>query len=248
MESEQSLRMSAAAAQQLAKLRDVGYCVLPQVIPANRVPAVRDSVLSAAISNAPSAEALKKGVVHLPALLNYDQSLAPYLAVRDPLLDVVEEYLGPGARISFVTSQTNLAGCDRGEWHADYPYNQSNFQRIPAPYAPGPHACFGVTCIFMLSDFTKDSGGTLVVPRSFLKPCNPTMAIGIPQFDPHPNETQVTGEAGSVFVMDSRTWHAVPARQESGPDTAPRVAVAVRYSPWYAVVYKLQQKATPCWI
>ena len=33
-----------------------------------------------------------------------------------------------------------------------------------------------------------------------------------PESEPHPDEQQVTGPAGSVFIMDSRLWHAVPAR------------------------------------
>ena len=62
------------------------------------------------------------------------------------------------------------------------------------------------------------------------------MPIGVAQYEPHPEELQVTGDAGSVFVMDSRCWHAVPARPASTEGDDPRVSVAVRYSPWHVSV------------
>ena len=141
------------------------------------------------------------------------------------------------------TSQTNLPGCERGNWHADYPYNQSNMQRVEAPYAPGPDNSFGITTLWMLSEFLPGCG-TLVVPYSHLQPINPTMPscdLHTRQFEQHPEEVSVTGLAGSVLMMDSRVWHAIPAWPSIGeyPDPKPRVSVAVRYSPWWMDVETL---------
>ena len=44
-------------------------------------------------------------------------------------------------------------------------------------------------------------------------------------------EQPIEGEAGSVLIMDSRLWHAIPPN--NAPSKEPRVAVAVRYSPWW---------------
>eukprot|EP01047_Picozoa_sp_COSAG01_P012118 COSAG01_NODE_539_length_15749_cov_21.448307_12_plen_127_part_00 len=72
--------------------------------------------------------------------------------------------------------------------------------------------------------------------------------VGVAQLLPHPAEVQVCGEAGSVLVMDSRCWHATPAREANQQRRAerhessgeqPRVAVAVRYSPWWMNVEPL---------
>ena len=105
-----------------SELRDRGFTVIP-VIPPSEIRAVHDSVLASVRAAPTTPDALERGVLHLPALLNYDQSLAPYLA-SSPLLDVIEAHLGPGARITFTTSQTNFTppgGVSRGEWHADWP-------------------------------------------------------------------------------------------------------------------------------
>ena len=145
-----------------SELRDRGFTVIP-VIPPSEIRAVHDSVLASVRAAPTTPDALERGVLHLPALLNYDQSLAPYLA-SSPLLDVIEAHLGPGARITFTTSQTNFTppgGVSRGEWHADWPYNQSNMQRVAAPYPPGPDHSFGITTLWMLSPFTEETGGTV---------------------------------------------------------------------------------------
>ena len=145
-----------------SELRDRGFTVIP-VIPPSEIQTVHDSVLGSVRAAPTTPDALERGVLHLPALLNYDQSLAPYLA-SSPLLDVIGAHLGPGARITFTTSQTNFTppgGVSRGEWHADWPYNQSNMQRVAAPYPPGPDHSFGITTLWMLSPFTEETGGTV---------------------------------------------------------------------------------------
>ncbi len=242
--------MSAAGSRHLAELRSIGFTVIDAVIPAAEVAAVRDCVFRTAQEQSallaatdPTAKATRdRGILHLPAMLNYDQSLAPYLA-RPAILEVVQAHLGMGARITFTTSQTNLPGCKRGNWHADYPYNQSNMQRVEAPYVPGPDHSFGITTLWMLSEF-RPGCGTLVVPYSHLQPINPTMpacGLHLRQFEPHPEEISVTGKAGSVLVMDSRVWHAIPSWPSATcyPNPEPRVSVAVRFSPWWMDVETL---------
>ena len=151
--------MSDASARHLAQMRAVGFVVIEAAIPVDRVAAIRDSVFScvqkqselrvaAGGVGSTAARTRDKGILHLPGMLNYDQSLAPYLA-QPAVLDIVRAHLGAGARVTFTTCQTNLPGCERGEWHADYPYNQSNMQRIEAPYAPGPDHSFGITTLWM---------------------------------------------------------------------------------------------------
>ena len=154
-----------------SELRDRGFTVIP-VIPPSEIRAVHDSVLASVRAAPTTPDALERGVLHLPALLNYDQSLAPYLA-SSPLLGVIEAHLGPGARITFTTSQTNFTppgGVSRGEWHADWPYNQSNMQRVAAPYPPGPDHSFGITTLWMLSPFTEETGGTVRPTCKFSRP------------------------------------------------------------------------------
>jgi hypothetical protein len=235
--------MSGASLAHLAEMRERGFTVIPGVVPADVVDAISENVMRAAERRS-SNDARARGTLHLPSLLNYDQSLAPFLAQR-AVLDVVEAHLGVGARMTFSTSQTNLPGCERGVWHADYPYNQSNMQRVVAPYPAGPDHSFGITTLWMMSEF-KPGCGTLVVPFSHLQPVNPTIPGAVPacgesQLEPHPDEVSVAGAAGSVLMMDSRVWHAVPPwpAAEQYPDPVPRVSVAVRFSPWWMDVETL---------
>ena len=86
-----------------------------------------------------------------------------------------------------------------------------------------------ITVIFMLSDFTHESGGTLIVPGSHRNPNNWSAEHGESNLTPHPSQKQVTGKASSALVFDSRMWHAIPTNQSDQP----RAGVTVRYGPWW---------------
>ena len=101
--------------EQLQLLHDEGFVLLPDIIPSGALEAIRGSVLSATeAARNPTAPA---AIGHVPGLLRHDQSLAPWLA-HPAVLDLVTAVLGPHARISFTTGQTNYPGCERQEWHA----------------------------------------------------------------------------------------------------------------------------------
>ena len=209
--------------RQLLSMQTDGWCVLDHVIPEDRVSDVRDRVIASTNRHRnPDAPA---NIGHVSGFLKYDQSLAPYLADR-MLLELAGALLGHHFRISFTTATINEPGNDRGGWHADWPFNQRNAGHVPAPY---PDLVMHLTTIWMLSSFTGDNGGTLIVPGSHRAANNPTGDNGVSPDEPHPTELNVTGEAGSVLVMDSRLWHA------TAPNTSlePRVAVVVRYAPWW---------------
>jgi hypothetical protein len=212
--------------QLLLHLKTDGWCVLEGVIPAAEVESVRRRVEDTVASQRdPGASAAHRGIGHLPGIVSYDQSFAPYLA--DPrVMHLVRTLLGEHPRISFTTGTINYPGNERGGWHADWPFNQRNAGHIPAPY---PDAVMHLTSLWMLSPFTAENGGTLVVPGSHRSPNNPTGDNGVNPMAPYPTELGVTGTAGSVLLLDSRLWHA------TAPNRArePRVSVVVRYAPWW---------------
>lgn len=79
-------------------------------------------------------------------------------------------------------------------------------------------------------DVTPFNGGTWVVPCSHKDPRNPRGPNdGIDERTPLPGEFQVSGPAGSVFVQDTRTWHAGSVNQSD----LERAAVVCRYAPWW---------------
>ncbi|MFN8488586.1 MAG: phytanoyl-CoA dioxygenase family protein [Caldilineaceae bacterium] len=207
----------------LDQLKTVGWCVVENVIPAEQIAAIRASVAATVAKHRnPNAP---KNIGHLSGLINYDQSFAPYLA-HPPLLTLLEGVLGPGVRISFTTATINEPGNARGEWHADWPFNQRNAGHLPAPY---PDLCMHLTTIWMLSDFSVETGGTLLIPSTHRLSHNPTGDHEVDSYQSFPEELNAVGAAGSVLVMDSRLWHA------TAPNTSPspRVAIVIRYAPWW---------------
>ncbi len=209
--------------QPLTQIARDGFFLLRGIVPNDQVGAVRQSALAAAAQYRQKDAPMH--IAFVPSLLRYDHSAAPYLA-DSRLLSIVEALLGPHLRISFVSAIINESGNQRGDWHADWPFNQRNAGHIPAPY---PDVLLHLTTLWMLSPFSTENGGTLIVPQSHRSPNNPTGANGIDPHAKHPGEIHVCGNAGDVLLFDSRLWHA------SAPNTtqSPRVALAVRYAPWW---------------
>ena len=207
----------------LFHLRTDGWCVVPDVVPAADVDTIRRSVDDTVAENRnPNAPA---GIGHLSSIIVHNQTFAQYLAAP-AIMELVSAMLGEHVRVSFTTGTINYPGNERGGWHADWPFNQRNAGRIPAPY---PDATFHLTSLWMFSPFTEENGGTLVVPGSHRTSNNPTGNNGIDPAAPYPTEVNATGTAGSVLLFDSRLWHA------SSPNRSlePRVSVVVRYAPWW---------------
>ncbi len=209
--------------QSLLHLKLDGWCLLDNVIPADRVDAICDSVIATVGEHRGDYPGAPDRVGFVPGLINHNQSFAPYLA-EPRLLQIAEQLLGEHVRISYTSAIINEPGNARGNWHADWPFNQNGAGRIPAPY---PDAVMHLTTLWMLSPFTFENGGTLVVPGSHRTDNNPTGNNGIDAAAAYPTEMQVTGGTGSVLVFDSRLWHATA----SNTTDEPRVALAVRYAP-----------------
>ncbi|MGH8016934.1 MAG: phytanoyl-CoA dioxygenase family protein [Opitutaceae bacterium] len=210
-----------AAADALAALKRDGYCVMKGVIPADEVAAVRDSIEKTVRKH--TMLPLPKGFV--TGLLRLDQSIAPYLA-EPRLMTVVDRLFGDNARVSMLSGALNGPGIKRGDVHADWPFNQNSNARIRAPY---PDVLVNLVTMWMLTDYTVENGGTIVIPGSHKRDYAPKHGT---RYDPkatYEGEVQLVGKAGDVGLFDARTWHAI------APSTAstPRVGVIVRYAPWW---------------
>lgn len=217
----------------LLHLRIDGWHVEKGIIPKAKVEAVRESVYSTTLAEAGTGAI--EGVESSTGLIGKDQSLAPYLA-DERILGVAEALFGPHVRISFTTAIINNPGNSRGGWHSDWPFNQNNAGHIPAPYHD---AVTHLTTIWMLSPFSPQTGGTLIVPGSHRSSNNPTGDNGVDPKAPYPTEMQAAGGAGSVLLFDSRLWHATATNHGSKP----RVGVAVRYAPWWLNVDSLMPES-----
>ena len=230
----------------LHQLKMDGFCVVEGVIPDDKIDAVRDSVVEAQAAHHERAEAeLAKirgrghrvgvtGVANMRGVINETQTFAPYLADKR-ILNITEALFGPYVRISCTDCVINYPGNERGYWHSDWPYNQTNATHVPAPY---PDTTMHLSTIWMLTPFSPETGGTFVVPGSHRAANYPSAGglVGLDRDAPYPTETQVSGSAGSVLLYDSRLWHAVPPNRSDKP----RVAIIVRYAPWWFNVNPLK--------
>ena len=197
-----------------------GFTVIPDVIPVDECDRISESLLATVAEHGYDAP---DQIGFVPSVINFDQSFVSYLA-SDELLGLAESLLGDDVRVSFTSATINFPGNERNLWHSDWPFNQRNSSRIKAPYSD---RLMHLTTLWMLSAFTKENGGTLLVPGSHRRSSNPTVNGRV--IEPFDDEIQATGEQGSVLVMDSRMWHATAANETP----APRVSLAVRYAPWW---------------
>jgi hypothetical protein len=219
------------------RLRVDGWCVVPGVVPDAEVRGLREAVVEQAEKQDAEWQAYcetyrasgqpmpPRGVGHAQALASHIPVVARYAA--DPrIVDAATALFGPPVRVVSTGGLVNYPGNERGYWHSDWPYNRTLLTYVAAPYPVTP---MQLSAIAMLTEFTPDNGGTLVVPGSHLRPDNPTWDNGVDRHAAHPDEMQVTGSSGDVLLYDSRLWHAVaPNRTEET-----RVAVTIRYAPWW---------------
>ena len=218
------------------QIRETGYCLIPGVIPEADCQSLREHLLSVGEKLRREEFYASQQVSAVKGLLGFDQSVAEYLA-DERVLAILGELLGENLRISFCSLLTNEPGKERTDMHADWPFNQNNACHIRAPY---PDLLVHTTALLMVSPFTEENGGTIVVPGSHQRSSNPTDKDSvIDALAVQPDERRVTGPAGSLLLMDSRLWHAAP---ENG-STEPRVCVAIRYAPWWLNLEPLDPKS-----
>jgi len=223
--------------EMLTHLDVEGYCVIEGLIPAEEVIRIRKNVATCLDANLEEANKRAdevrgkghrlggSGIQAFPSIINHDQSIAPYIA-DDRILGTAQKLFGDHHRIWGIGAIANHPGNDRGYWHADWPYNQTNAAHIPAPYAD---TCTKLSSLWMLTEFNANTGGTLVLPGSHRSQTNPSGGDLFDREAPHPAELQIEAPAGSVMLFDSRLWHCVAVNHSNEP----RYAINVGYTAWW---------------
>ena len=130
-------------------------------------------------------------------------------------LALVTYLMGESCQLSSCGAHVRVQGDPPQAMHADTPF-------VPAPLPGFAHTCNVMWC---LDDFTREAGGTLVVPGSH-KNCaipltgNTTRNMAVPVETPK----------GSVFVFTGHLWHGAGARTIPGE----RVGMTCYFSRMYA--------------
>lgn len=202
--------------QNIERLRTDGVTIIEGVIPTADIEPLRDSVLATADSH---------GYEESRSFLDNNEDFVHYVG-NERVLGIVNAMLGRFARIAFTGPIIRHPYDKRGGWHSDWPFGSGGAAFIPEPY---PDVVAYLTSIWMLTPFSADTGGTLIIPRSHTWRADPQSGNGHPADQPHPDEIHVTGEPGSVMIFDSRMWHAKPNNDADGT----RVAMRVCFAPWW---------------
>jgi len=100
---------------------------------------------------------------------------------------------------------------------------------------PGPPFALMAIALWMLNDFTVESGATRLVPRSHLRPSYPENGVK------YPDEITVGAPAGSVLLYNGSAWHGGGAKQRD----VERWSVIVSYARWFVKPAFDMTKNTP---
>ena len=206
------------------RVREKGWYVLKGMIPEEECEEIREGIYEVAKTNRKNYA--PEGLTFLPAFINHNQSYAKFISDLK-IMAVVEGIFGPHARVSYTSALINEPDNTRGSWHADWPFNAQKAGHIPSPYPLD--AIFHLTTLWMISPFTVENGGTLILPGSHHKPTNPTCEPDRDWTQPLEGEINATGPSGSVLILDSRMWHATAKNNSDKP----RIGLAIRYAPWW---------------
>ena len=121
--------------------------------------------------------------------------------VQPEILTLVETVLGPEFKLSSLNVRSANAQSESVQpLHVDM---------AALPDEKGFSVC---NCVWMLDDFTLDNGPLRVVAGSHRSGQRPQDVLADP-YAPHPDETLVTGRAGTVVVMNAHAWHGGTANR-----------------------------------
>jgi hypothetical protein len=199
-----------AVADVLARLRDTGFLVVPDLLSASECEGYRRAYaqileLEKEENRHPSGH---QRILHLlPKAPMFSR-----LLVNPYVLAVWQEYLGSEVVCSTMTGNALWPGSTELYWHADHPY-----WTMAQPYSTAP-LCGQV--IWMLDDFTLENGATAAIAGSHMRG-------HLPPYEEKwvPEAVVLEGRAGSAILADGGWWHTSRPNRTS----ALRCAVLVTY-------------------
>ncbi|MBX6315999.1 MAG: phytanoyl-CoA dioxygenase family protein [Isosphaeraceae bacterium] len=203
--------MDLLTASERQHLDDDGYLALEGIVPPHRVQAMRDRLQELlAITEQDHC-----GTLIVAGLLAEEVFDAAWLHPR--VLAAVRQVLGDGFRLTGVASRGIQPGYGQQALHVDW-----GGQGVPGVW-------YGCHAICALVDFTRDNGATRVVPGSHRNPW--ILKSRHDPRKPHPAQRQLTGAAGTIFVLNIHCGHSAVHNATNEPRLAIFTSFTRRDSP-----------------
>ena len=209
------LTLSSLSVAQRRQLEDEGWLALPGLMNGELLQALRQRVeelFEEEGQEAGSEFKLEPGARRLANLVNKGRIFEEVI-LTPMVLQSMAQVLGPRFKLSSLNVRSAEPHSDRGQpLHSD------------SGAIADERGYWVANSVWMLDDFTPENGATRFVPGS-----HRWGRIPPPDFyEAHPEERLVTGEAGTVVIMNAHLWHGGTANRSA----APRRAMHVYYTRW----------------
>jgi ectoine hydroxylase-related dioxygenase (phytanoyl-CoA dioxygenase family) len=196
-----------------------GYCVIEDAIPAERADqmAAKYFQLHEDSANRPLFQNPNDELYQtLFGVINMDEMCWDCIA-HPQVLAVVRHFLGEHARLGEACTKWVKPTAPAGGIHADSTHD------LPAQLPDQP---WMINTIWMITDFTKANGATVVVPFSHRLRRRPS-----PELVSQSPQVSVGGRRGSVLLWQGATWHGQGANTTRDQH---RMALNIAYYPaWW---------------
>lgn len=169
------------------ELKEQGYTLLYGLVSPERLEALREAL-----------DKVYRDEAHVPRQRQEAGCLRGYNLVRraaifrealqqPEIIAIMDEMLGNDCILHSFESRSALPGGGQQSLHRDMPF----VEKIP----------LSINVVWMLDDFTVESGATRVVPGSHKRPEGPE------RDRVYPDEVLAIAPAGSLVMFDTKTWH-----------------------------------------
>jgi hypothetical protein len=200
---------------QKRQLDDEGWLALPGLMSPPLLQALRDRIEELFEQEGASAGSefkMEPGARRLANLVNKGRIFEGVILTPE-VLDCMAQVLGPRFKLSSLNVRSADPHSDSGQpLHAD------------SGALADTEGFWVANSVWMIDDFTPENGATRFVPGS-----HRWGRVPPPDFyQPHPQEQLVTGEAGTVVIMNAHMWHGGTANRTA----AQRRAMHVYYTRW----------------